>query len=103
MSTLKAGEVVSVKVTGEYVYLTGKQFDNGQFEVHRAKLTRDGIEHQYDAFEAGELETVEEHIDREVKEAFLKLDAQKKVMNAKMQALENQPVEPGEKIDFNVN
>jgi hypothetical protein len=103
VSTLKVGEVHSLKVTGEYIYLTGKQYDNGKWEVHRPKLTRDGIDHVYDAFEAGEIETVEEHIEREVRDAFLKLDAQKKVMDAKMQALQTQPDEPETKIDFNVN
>ena len=102
-SALKAGEVISVKTTGEYVFFTGRQFDDGKWEVHRPKLTRDGIAHVYDSFEAGELETVEEHIEREVRDAFLKLDAQKKVMDAKMQALQTQPDEPETKIDFNVN
>ena len=102
MSTLRAGDIVAVKATGEYVYLTGKQFDNGQFEVHRPKLTRDGIVFGYDGFEAGELETVEEHVERGVQYKFLELEAQKRIMEAKMKALENQPDEPETK-DYSVN
>jgi len=97
MSVLKAGEVIAIRTTGEFVYFTGKQLDSGQWEVHRPKLTQDGIDHVYDSFEAGELETVEEHIEREVKEAFMKIAAQKKVMEAKMKALE--AVEPNGNID----
>ena len=95
--TIKQGDIVAVKTTGEYVYFTGKQFDNGQWEVHRPKLTRDGILHEYDAFEIGELETVEDHVKREVNDAMLKLAAQKEVMDAKVKALE--AMEPDGNVD----
>jgi|SRR5882724_6491700 len=106
--TLKQGDILSVKTTGEYVYFTGKQLDNGTWEVHRPILTRDGIKHQYDSFESNELETPAEHIRREVEEALLKLQAQKDVMDAKMKALQAQQeaaeaVEPETKIDYTLN
>jgi hypothetical protein len=93
---LKQGDIVTVKTTGEYVYFTGKQFDNGTWEVHRPVLTRDGIKHEYSAFESAELETVEEHLEREVKEAYAKLDAQQKLMSARNKALAVEPDGPKE-------
>jgi hypothetical protein len=93
---IKQGDIVSIKTTGEYVYFTGKQLDNSMWEVHRPVLTRDGIRHQYDAFEAAELESVEEHTEREVKEAYAKLDAQKRIMDAKVKALAVEPDGPKE-------
>lgn len=98
---IKQGDLVCIRTTGEYVYFTGKQFDDGKWEVHRPVLSRDGIQHEYNVFEIGELETPAEHIEREVAEAFLKLDAQKKVMNAKVKALETQERET--QIDFSLN
>jgi hypothetical protein len=97
--TIKQGDIVCIRTTGEYVYFTGKQYDNGAWEVHRPVLSRDGINHQYDSFEIAELETIEQHVEREVKEAFMKLDAQKRVMNAKVEALEASEA----KIDFSLN
>lgn len=106
--TLKQGDILSVKTTGEYVYFTGKQNDDGTWEVHRPVLTRDGIKHQYDSFEANELETPAEHIRREVNEALLKLQAQKEVMDAKVKALareqaEAEADEPETKTDYTLN
>lgn len=103
-TTIKQGDIVSVKTTGEYVYFTGKQFDSGLWEVHRPILSRDGIIHQYDAFEIFELESTQEHVEREVREAFMKIEAQQKIMNAKMKALETvQLDEPEIKTDFTLN
>ncbi len=94
---LKQGDIVSIKTTGEYVYFTGKQNDDATWEVHRPVLTQNGIEHRYDSFEAGELESTDENIERGVKDAYAKLEAQKKVMDAKVKALEAvQPDEPKE-------
>lgn len=87
-TTITQGDIVAIKTTGEYVYFTGKMFDDGKWEVRRPQLSRDGINHLYDSFEIGELETVEEHVEREVNDAMMKLAAQKKVMDAKVKALE---------------
>jgi len=102
-TTINQGDIVSVKTTGEYVYFTGKQYDNGTWEVHRPVLSRDGITHQYDAFEIFELETTQEHVEREVREAFMKLEAQKKIMDAKMKALEAVQLDEPETKDFTLN
>lgn len=88
--TISQGDVVAVKTTGEYVYFTGKQYDSGQWEVRRPVLSRDGISHQYCSFEIGELETIEEHIKREVTQAYTNLAAQKEIQQAKIKALEEQ-------------
>jgi|SRR6267378_5425567 len=106
--TLKQGDILSVKTTGEYVYFTGNQNSDGTWVVHRPVLTREGIRHEYDSFEANELETPAEHIRREVDEALLKLQAQKDVMDAKMKALQAQQeaaeaVEPETKVDYTLN
>lgn len=102
--TLKQGDILAVRTTGEYVYFTGKQDTNGLWEVHRPMLTRDGIRHEYDWFEANELETIEEHVKREVAEALLKLQAQKDVMDAKVKALEAaEAAEPETKVDYTLN
>jgi hypothetical protein len=100
---IKQGDILAIKTTGEYVYFTGKQFDDGKWEVHRPALTRDGITHKYDSFEVNELETVEDHIKREVTEALLKLQAQKDVMTAKMKALEEESDNRENQVDFSLN
>lgn len=106
-------EVVSLKCTGEYVIILStnpeefNQFgpiDDSQYGtvlVRRAKLTRDGIVYTLCLFFEYELETVQDHIKREVTEALLKIQAQKDIMQAKMKALEAD--EPETKIDFGIN
>jgi hypothetical protein len=100
---IKQGDIVSIKTTGEYVFVLtnpklGSEFDGNyeQVYIRRPKLTQNGIEHIESRFRVDELETIEEHTEREVKEAYAKLEAQKKLMDAKMKALAVEPDGPKE-------
>jgi len=101
---MESQEVVALRTTGEYVTILSmnpEEFNKfgligaeqyGTVLVRRPKLTQNGIEHITCLFFEFELETVSEHVKREVAEALMKLQAQKDVMDAKVKALE--AVEP---------
>lgn len=69
---LKPGDVARVKISGEPVYIlnTGNNGVVDTVRIRRAKVTRDGIEYTADDLVAGEVESVEESIDREFAEVL---------------------------------
>lgn len=97
MADIKAGDVVCIKTTGEHVFV--RSFVDDIVNVRRPKLSRDGIEHLADTFHINELETIDDHTNREVSEALKRLEAQKMLMNAKVKALASQDAAEPEEID----
>jgi hypothetical protein len=70
-----------LKATGEIIFVLGT-YDNGDIKVRRPVMTRDGIEHHLDAFNAEEIETVESHLRKELDEMKLKAKLQKEAFAA---------------------
>jgi len=99
-NVMQSHDIVSLKSTGEYVTVLSMNpeefqkfgmLDDHQYGtvlVRRPRLTQNGIDHVLSLFFEYELESVEDHVKREVNDAMLKLAAQKEVMDAKVKALE---------------
>ena len=91
---MQRGDIMAVKTTGEICYvLEAEGFDDEQSPldvvvVRRPKLTQNGIEHEETTFLAGELETLQEHVNREAKEGTYKLEAQRLIINKKLRELD---------------
>jgi hypothetical protein len=79
---MQAGEIYVVKTSGEKVIILGKNEDQPAligdwFNVRRPVATdKDGLRHETNKFLEFELETLQEHADRQVAEAGVKAKAQ---------------------------
>lgn len=67
-----------MKFSGENVFVVGEE--DGMIRVHRARITRDGLEYCSEYFMPNALETVEANIDREFAEVIYR----QKLMKAKL-------------------
>jgi hypothetical protein len=72
-------------------------YANGDLNVRRPVMTRDGIRHQEDSFTKAEIETVESHLRRELEEMKLKAKLQKEAF-----AEEEAPI-AAKKTDISIN
>jgi len=91
--------IMCLKATGEIIFVLGEG-DNGGVQVRRPVMTQaDGIRHQLDEFTTDEIETVEEHLRKELAEMKLKAKLQKEAFASEE---EESPVAP-RKTDISIN
>jgi hypothetical protein len=76
---MQLGDLLTIKTTGELVYVLSET-DRKTFKVRRPVMSRDGITHFTDEFFADELETIEEHLRRELADMKLKARLQKELL-----------------------
>jgi hypothetical protein len=87
MSISLVGQVAIIKVTGEKCFILEENMP-GNYNVRRPIITEKGnIIHVEDTFRQEELETLEEHADRQISEGVIKLKAQKRMALIEQEAL----------------
>lgn len=75
----KSGDVVVLKTTGEMAIVLGPAPQAGWFSIRRPVMTRDGIIHEKDVMHELELESSEDHLNREANEMILKVRIQEEM------------------------
>lgn len=94
---MELGQVVAIKTTGELVTVVDEEKDN-TVAVRRPKMGPNGVEHKTDFFFVYELESPEEHINREAKEQLARQIAQREIINKGMRQYEEGQVDEPEII-----
>lgn len=97
---MEPGQVLAIKTTGELVTVIGKDGDKASLllVVRRPKMGPSGVEHLVDEFNDYELESPEEHINREAKEQLARQIAQREIINKGMRQYEEGQVDEPEII-----
>lgn len=71
---VKVGDILVIKTTGELVYVLEEKDEDGRVDVRRAIMSDNkSISHVVDVFYADELETGEQHLEREASKARLQM------------------------------
>ena len=77
---MQAGEIVSIKTTGEKVFLRRYYEDSAAWDVRRPTIDDEGkIFHTTEVFYENELETIEENLNRQIDEMLLKTRLQQRL------------------------
>lgn len=94
------GDIFCLKLTGELVTLLGYA-PNGDFTVRRPVIShKDGISHQVETFTQLELETEEEHLQRDAQAMILKFKVQRQLQK-EMDKLEEEEREANKPAGVN--
>ena len=102
MAEIKVGEVLCLKTSGEKVFILAVEED--KITVRRPFVGESGVyKHAIENFTLGELETISEHMYRQVDEMLQKGDAQKILMKAERKLnedLEREAMEESKVVPF---
>lgn len=92
---LKEGEVYVLKTTGEKVFLLSYTGNQNEVNCRRPSvgLNEQTITHLSESFDASELETVQEHANRQITEGLVRLAAQKQMALAEQNTIEDAKIE----------
>lgn len=85
---LKEGEVYVMKTTGEKIFLLSYTGNGDEVDTRRPSvgLNEQTITHVSQTFDARELETMQDHAERQVTEQLIRISAQKQMLLAEQNA-----------------